>query len=236
MGGTSVGQFASSAGDGFSNFYGGLRDGVVGVLSDPIGAYTDYYQSEGYKNFIPGYVAYNATIGNVINSFGTAYDVGSNLVGGNYSAAGNSYGNFLGGFSLEAGTAGAGGIGGRVVSGITNGVNRLRSFFRQGGRLGNRSTRRQIRRIARELQRRGYSIEGGGGLVKEEYLRPIGGGRKGGSYLDLTASHPDYPTVRINTVDMLKTRIRPTARELRNAARIRNQIAPGEHLLLIPKG
>ena len=108
--GGAVGQFASSAGDGFSNFYGGLRDGVVGVLSDPIGAYTDYYQSEGYKNFIPGYVAYNATIGNVINSFGTAYDVGSNLVGGNYSAAGNSYGNFLGGLSLEAGTTGAGSI------------------------------------------------------------------------------------------------------------------------------
>ncbi len=104
-----------------------------------------------------------------------------------------------------------------------------------GGRLGNAATRGQIAKIARELEKRGYTIEGGGGLLPEEYLKPLGGGRKGGSYLDLTAKHPLYPTLRINTVDVLKNGITPTARELRNAARIRKQIGPGEHLLLIPK-
>ncbi|WP_437922457.1 hypothetical protein [Sphingobacterium sp. LRF_L2] len=57
---------------------------------------------------------------------------------------------------------------------------------------------------------------------------------KGGAYLDLTATHPEYGTLRINTVDVYKSGL-PTTRELKNAARIRTQIAPGEHLLLIPK-
>lgn len=65
-------------------------------------------------------------------------------------------------------------------------------------------------------------------------MKPLGGGRKGGSYLDLTATHPEYGILRINTVDVYKNGL-PTFRELNNAARIRTQIAPGEHLLLIPK-
>jgi len=39
----------------------------------------------------------------------------------------------------------------------------------------------------------------------------------------------------INTVDVLKNGVTPSARELRNANRIRKQIGQGEHLLLIPK-
>jgi len=65
-------------------------------------------------------------------------------------------------------------------------------------------------------------------------LKPLGGGRKGGSFLDITATHPNYPTLRINTVDVYKSGL-PTLRELNNASRIRTQIAPDEHLLLIPK-
>jgi len=65
-------------------------------------------------------------------------------------------------------------------------------------------------------------------------LKPLGGGRKGGSFLDITATHPNYPTLRINTVDVYKSGL-PTLRELNNASRIRTQIAPGEHLMLIPK-
>ena len=104
------------------------------------------------------------------------------------------------------------------------------------GRLGNSATRKQIADIATKLESRGYKIEFGGQRgFKEEYLRPLNGGRKVGSYLDITATHPNYPTLRINTIDVLKDGITPTARELRNAIRIRTQIAPGEHLLLIPK-
>jgi RHS repeat-associated protein len=102
------------------------------------------------------------------------------------------------------------------------------------GRLGNAATRSQIDDIAGTLEGRGYTVTRGGGKFPEEYLKPIGGGRKGGSYLDLTATHPEYPTLRINTVDVYKSGL-PTARELNNATRIRSQIPAGEHLLLIPK-
>lgn len=104
-----------------------------------------------------------------------------------------------------------------------------------GGRFGNTETITQIAEIAAELQSRGYTIKGGGGIEPEEYLKPLGGGRKGGSYLDITATHPEYGTLRINTVDIYKRSGLPTRRELINAARIRSQIPQGEHLLLIPK-
>lgn len=103
-----------------------------------------------------------------------------------------------------------------------------------GGRLGNAATRSQIDQIATTLESRGYTITGGGGRTAEEFLKPLGGGRNGGSFLDITATHPNYPTLRINTVDVYKNGL-PTLRELNNAARIRTQIAPGEHLVLIPK-
>lgn len=89
-----------------------------------------------------------------------------------------------------------------------------------GGRLGNATTRTQIGEIATELESRGYTITRGGGRFPEEYLKPLGGGRSGGSYLDLTATHPKYGTLRINTVDVYKNGS-PTLRELNNAKRIR---------------
>ena len=106
---------------------------------------------------------------------------------------------------------------------------------RRAGRLGNDATRSHVADIASTLIDRGYKIDGGGGRQAEEYLRPLLGGRKGGSFVDITATHPKYGTLRINTVDTLKNGITPTARELTNAARIRKQIGPGQHLLLIPK-
>ncbi|MDB5228821.1 MAG: hypothetical protein JWN78_3014 [Bacteroidota bacterium] len=101
-----------------------------------------------------------------------------------------------------------------------------------GGRLGNLSTRTQVGNIATEMESQGYQITGGGSRLPEEYLRPLGGGRKGGSYPDITAIK-DGQTIRINTVDTYKNG-QPTLRELNNAERIRNQ-TPGDKLLLIPK-
>lgn len=112
--------------------------------------------------------------------------------------------------------------------------NSQKTVAKKGGRLGNAATRSQIEDIATELKSRGYRISGGGKKA-EEFLPHLGGARKGGSYLDLTAVHSKYPTLRINTYDVLKDGITPTARESRNAARIRTQIGQGEHLLLIPK-
>lgn len=80
----------------------------------------------------------------------------------------------------------------------------------------------------------GQKYVGDGVRDKEEYLKPLFKGRKGSSYVDITATHPKYGTIRINTVDTLKNGKTPTARERRNAARIRKQ-RPGEHLLLVPK-
>jgi RHS repeat-associated protein len=103
-----------------------------------------------------------------------------------------------------------------------------------GGRLGNTATREQVSNIASTLETRGYTITGGGGRTAEEFLKPLGGVRKGGSYPDITAIHPKYPTLRFNTVDIKKNGL-PTLREMNNAKRIRSQIAEGEHLILIPK-
>jgi hypothetical protein len=63
----------------------------------------------------------------------------------------------------------------------------------------------------------------------------LNGGRKGGSFIDITAFHPDYGLLRINTVDMLKSGLRATKREQINANRIRQQIGKNQHLILIPK-
>jgi len=103
---------------------------------------------------------------------------------------------------------------------------------RTGGRLGNASTRAHVDQVATEMENRGYTITGGGGRMPEEYLPPIGGGRKGGSYPDITATKSGR-TVRVNTVDTYVSGA-PTKREAANAARIRQQ-RPNDHLLLISK-
>ena len=69
-------------------------------------------------------------------------------------------------------------------------------------------------------------------------MAPINGGRKGGSYLDITATHPKYGILRVNTVDVYKTGKKAgqiTKQEIKNAKRIRTQMKPGEHLLLVKK-
>jgi len=101
-----------------------------------------------------------------------------------------------------------------------------------GGRLGSEATRAQVYDIGTNLESRGFTITGGGGRLPEEYLPPVNGGRRGGSYPDITAVR-DNTTIRINTIDTYKSGV-PTAREAANAARIRAQ-TPGDHLVLIPK-
>ena len=102
-----------------------------------------------------------------------------------------------------------------------------------GGRLGSQSTRNHVKRVARRMERRGYEIVRGGGRHSEEYLPGPGGARKGSSFVDITGIK-NGRTVRVNTVDTRFDGITPSARELRNAARIRAQ-TPGDHLVLIPK-
>jgi len=114
-----------------------------------------------------------------------------------------------------------------LKNGIKNSKKKL------GGRLGNAKTRAQNKKVADELEGRGFEITGGGGRLPEEYIPPIGGGRKGGSFPDITATKGGK-TLRVNTVDTRKKSGKMTTREATNAARIRKQ-KPGDHLLTIPK-
>jgi hypothetical protein len=101
-----------------------------------------------------------------------------------------------------------------------------------GGRLGKVSTREHIGQVADEMEKRGWTITGGGNRFREEYLPGPGNGRTGGSFPDITAEK-NGRTLRVNTVDTRADGLTPSTREATNAARIRAQT--GEHLLLIPK-
>jgi hypothetical protein len=100
------------------------------------------------------------------------------------------------------------------------------------GRLGTKLTRDHIADVASELESRGWEITGGGGKLPEEYLPGLGGGRKGSSFPDITATK-NGKTLRVNTVVTYADGITPTSREAVNATRIRLQT--GEHLLIVPK-
>ena len=109
-----------------------------------------------------------------------------------------------------------------------------------GGRLGNATTRQHLREVANALEHRGWTVTAGGGRHPEEYIRSATGTRAGSSYPDTTATKGGR-TLRINTVDTLVDGITPTARERRNAARMRKNLRASNadsHLLLIskPKG
>jgi len=73
---------------------------------------------------------------------------------------------------------------------------------------------------------RGWVHVGGGtdaktGLpLKEKYLPPVGGGRKGASYPDLTFEKPDGTFHHHNTTDTYADGITETTREVANGLRI----------------
>lgn len=104
---------------------------------------------------------------------------------------------------------------------------------RSGGRLGNPETRQLNNRIANLLKGRGWEITGGGGIEPEEYLPPLGSGRTGANYVDITATR-NGQTLRINTVDTYANGL-PTDREAAAAALISAK-KPNDPLVLIPKG
>jgi filamentous hemagglutinin len=66
----------------------------------------------------------------------------------------------------------------------------------------------------------------------EEYIPPDGGARRGGTYVDATATNGTQ-TVRIQTVDV-DAAGNPTPREAAAAARIRARF-PNDQLILVPK-
>jgi hypothetical protein len=100
------------------------------------------------------------------------------------------------------------------------------------GKLGKPSTRAQNAQIAGGLESEGYQIAGGGGRLPEEYIPGPGGGRRGSAAVDITA-HKDGDTVRVQTVDTLKSGV-PNPREMRNAGKILKAHRQ-DGLFLIPK-
>jgi hypothetical protein len=104
----------------------------------------------------------------------------------------------------------------------------------KGGRLGNQATREKNKEIADELESRGWTIIGGGGKVKEEYLPGPNGGRKGSNWVDITAQK-NGKTLRVNTVDT-RANGQITNREA-NAAHsiIQKTSGKGSKFIAIPK-
>ncbi|MDZ4151341.1 hypothetical protein, partial [Methylicorpusculum sp.] len=176
--------------------------------------------------------------GNISNQFGAtasafgdavasrpalqAFLGGSTLGGGLGLATAYPVATAVGLSSLELGSLASGDMP-LGVGGVSN----------LGGRLGSQSTRNHIDSVATEMEKRGWTISGGGNRLPEEYLPGLGGGRKGSSFPDITATK-NGNTLRVNTIDTRADGVTPTTREATNAARIRSQ-TPGDHLLLIPK-
>ncbi|MGD9791107.1 MAG: RHS repeat-associated core domain-containing protein [Phycisphaerales bacterium] len=102
-----------------------------------------------------------------------------------------------------------------------------------GGRWGSNSTRALNNKIALELEEQGFSVYGGAGRASEEWIPGVGGAKKGGTFVDISATNGNT-TIRIQTIDTLADGITPTAREAAAAERIRRAF-PNDQLRLIPK-
>ena len=209
----------------------GTVEGVWNVVRHPINTVQNLGNAVSHPQ--KTYNSVKKSLQQTCNEFSSGNgDVKANIAG---KTVGEIAQVFVGGTAVKAVTKGAKAVSKtKQLSSIGKVVETTAK--KTGGRLGTAATRRQIQEISTVLESRGYTIVGGGGKFPEEYLAPLSGkGTKGSSFLDISADHPDYGRLRINTVDVLKDGITPTKRELRNANRIRQQIGPNEHLLLIPK-
>ncbi|MDO4691153.1 MAG: hypothetical protein Q4A58_07660, partial [Fusobacterium sp.] len=116
---------------------------------------------------------------------------------------------------------------------------------KKGGRLGKEETRNQLKNdIGNTLIEDNWKITGGGGIEKEEYMKPlIEGSKKGSNYVDITAKkmiNGNEITIRINTVDTYKKTGLLTNREAKAADLINIKITReglnNPELITIPKG
>jgi hypothetical protein len=108
-----------------------------------------------------------------------------------------------------------------------------RYLSESGGRWGGTATRQLNDELATGLIDEGYTITGGAGRASEEFIRGVGPGTRGGTFVDITATN-GTKTIRIQTIDTLADGITPTPAEAAAAARIRAAF-PNDELRLIPK-
>jgi RHS repeat-associated protein len=110
----------------------------------------------------------------------------------------------------------------------------LRRYLSEsGGRWGGTATRQLNHRLATDLETRGFRVTGGAGRAAEEWIPGPGGGARGGSWVDITATNGTQ-TTRIQTVTTLADGVTPTASEAAAAARIRAAF-PNDTLILVSK-
>jgi hypothetical protein len=106
-------------------------------------------------------------------------------------------------------------------------------FLPTNPNTGGAVVRVQLLGIALELQTRGWKINWGGGMFPEEWVANSVGPRRG-AFVDLTATKSGR-TLRVQTIDTLADGVTPTLRESANAALIRANTPPSDHLILVPK-
>lgn len=110
----------------------------------------------------------------------------------------------------------------------------LRRYLSEsGGRWGGTATRQLNHRLATDLETRGFRVTGGAGRAAEEWIPGPGGGARGGTWVDITATNGTQ-TTRIQTVATLADGVTPTASEAAAAARIRAAF-PNDTLILVSK-
>lgn len=137
----------------------------------------------------------------------------------------------IGGGGLAAGTIFPGAGYGKLGKGV-------RKYF---GRRGSPTTRDQLDEVRDQFldNNPDYRHVGGGRNrvtgedIREEYLPNVNGGRKGGSYGDLSFEGPDGSRIRFNTYDSNMNGL-PTTREANAADRLFGN-GRGSPVVLIPK-
>lgn len=108
-----------------------------------------------------------------------------------------------------------------------------RYLSESGGRWGGTATRQLNHRLATDLETQGMRVTGGAGRAAEEWIPGPGGGTRGGTWVDITATNGTQ-TTRIQTVTTLADGVTPTASEAAAAARIRAAF-PNDRLILVSK-
>lgn len=207
------------------------------ISEDPIGFAGGDVNLYGYVGNRPlalrdptGTVAIPAVAYAIFEVCATGYDVYDFY--STFSNPNSDWGDVaLGGGGLLLGTALPGGGYGSVGKAVRN----------HFGRRGSPDTRDQLDEIRDQVldANPGYSHVGGGRNrvtgddIPEEYLPNLNGGRRGGSYADLTFEAPDGSRMRFNTYDANSSGV-PTTREADAADRLfRN--SQGSPVVLVPK-
>jgi RHS repeat-associated protein len=176
--------------------------------------------------------------------------VGGGLVGGAVGGVQQCASNALHHAPLLQGVGTAMGVGAAIGT-VTAGVGSLwanraasaaeeadpallqRYLTESGGRWGGTQTRLLNHQLASNLEDEGFTITGGAGRASEEWIPGPGGGTKGGTFVDITATNGEN-TIRVQTVSTLTDGVTPTPAEAAAAERI-NAAFPNDELRLVPK-